>query len=70
MNALTFKTNINCGACLSKVSPLLEKQEGIQRWQVDLQSEDRILKVETEKLSVPDVQELISKAGFKAEAID
>ena len=30
MKTIKFKTNINCGGCISKVTPFLNKQEGVE----------------------------------------
>ena len=66
MKKLLFKTNIQCGNCLSKVSPKLNEQSGIQSWQVDLQDPDRMLTVETDALNPEDIQKAVLKAGFIA----
>jgi copper chaperone CopZ len=70
MNTLKFKTNINCNGCLSKVSPFLEKDSNIENWEVDLQSEDRILTVETKQSHPEQVIHTVEKAGFVAEQLD
>jgi copper chaperone len=66
MKKLQFKTNIQCGNCLSKVSPKLNEQPGIQAWQVDLQDPDRTLTVDTDVLNAEDIQKAVLKAGFIA----
>jgi len=66
MKKLLFKTNIQCGNCLSKVSPKLNEQSGIHTWQVDLQDPDRTLTVETDGLNPEDIQKAVLKAGFIA----
>ncbi len=66
MKTLKFASTINCNGCLSKVSPLLEANTGIESWHVDLKSEERILTVETEHLSPTEIQQIVAKAGFKA----
>lgn len=66
MNKLQFKTNIQCGNCLSKVSPKLNEHEGIQAWQVDLKDPDRTLTVDTDVLNPEDIQKAVLKAGFIA----
>jgi copper chaperone len=66
MKKLLFKTNIQCGNCLSKVSPKLNEQSGIHTWQVDLQDPDRTLTVETDTLNPEDIQKAVLKAGFIA----
>lgn len=69
MKALKFKTNINCTGCLSKVKPVLDAEGQIEKWAVDLQSDDRILTVEAENLSSEEVRQVVAKAGFNAENI-
>ena len=66
MNKYTFTTNIQCSNCLSKVSPKLNEQVGIQTWQVDLQDPNRTLTVETENLESEDIRKAVLKAGFIA----
>ncbi len=69
MNTLKFKTNINCTGCLSKVTPFLDQENGIEKWEVDLQSDARVLTVETSNLDKEELQQTVQKAGFNAEAI-
>ena len=64
MEKMQFKTNINCGGCLAKVKPFLDKVEGIEKWEVDLQSEDRVLTVEACELHPAVVEDSLKKAGF------
>lgn len=70
MKSLKFKSNINCSGCLSKVTPILDKEEGIEKWEVDLQHDDRILTVETSQLSAEEIQNTVNKAGFRSSLID
>lgn len=63
-----FKTTINCENCKARVTPMLEKVEGIDSWQVDLQHDDRILTV-TGNISPEEISKATLKAGFKAEPI-
>jgi copper chaperone len=69
METLQFKTNIKCGGCIATVTPFLDGDQEIEKWQVDLESADRILTVET-NLSGDDVTEIVKKAGYNAEEID
>ncbi len=69
MNTLKFKTNINCTGCLSTVTPFLEENKGISKWHVDLESENRILTVETQDQKATDIQKTVQKAGFNAEPL-
>ena len=66
MKTLKFKTNINCGNCLAKVTPKLNEQSGIESWSVDLQDPDRTLTVETTDLDPEVIKKAVLKAGFIA----
>ena len=67
MKKLQFKTNIKCGGCVATVTPHLDALEGIENWQVDTNNPEKILTVETERLTVEQVKQAVSAAGFKAE---
>jgi copper chaperone len=68
MTTQQFKTNIKCGGCIAAVKPHLDNAEGIQNWEVDLQSPDRVLTVNTDK-SASEVASLIKEAGYDATPI-
>ena len=68
METIKFKTNIKCGGCIAAVTPFLTAENGIDKWEVDLQSENRVLSVKTGK-SAGEVVEVIKKAGYVAEPI-
>jgi copper chaperone len=70
MQNLVFKSNINCNNCLAKVQPLLNNEKGIDSWDVDLKSDDRILKVQTNSLNPEDIKKIVLKAGFIVEFIE
>ena len=66
---LQFKTNLNCGGCVSKVKSDLDTNNGIVEWNVDLENPDRILTVRSEGITEEEVITLIKKKGFKAEVV-
>jgi len=66
MKTQKFKTNINCGNCLAKVTPILNAEARIKSWEVDLDSDDRILSIESEDMSAEDVFKTVIKSGFIA----
>ncbi len=68
MNRYKFKTNINCGGCVSGVTPFLNKLENTN-WSVDTENPDKILTVETETVSEEEVIKMVKKAGFEIEAV-
>lgn len=69
MSTLKFKTNINCGGCISKVTPFLDDQQGIDSWKVDTNDPDKILTVESNGATEADVENTLKKIGFKADII-
>lgn len=68
LETLKFKTNIKCGGCVATVTPFLNEDNAIENWNVDLESPERILKVETSK-TPQEIAELMKKAGYNAEEI-
>lgn len=69
MKELKFKTNINCDGCVSAVTPFLEKKTGIESWNVNTDSADKILTVKTNSLSTEEVINTVKEAGYSAEAV-
>lgn len=69
METLQFKTNINCGGCIAKVTPFLNQVEEVEDWRVDTNNPDKILTISGEELSCDLIVETIEKAGFKAEQV-
>lgn len=66
---LSFKTNIHCGNCIQSVTPFLEQLPTIDRWEVDTQHPDKILKVYGDQVAAEDVEVLVQEAGFQIEAL-
>ncbi|RAU81803.1 heavy-metal-associated domain-containing protein [Pontibacter arcticus] len=69
MKDLKFKTNINCGGCIEKVTPVLDNTQGIAEWAVDTAVKEKILTVKTDSLSENEVIAVVEKAGFKAQTL-
>ncbi len=66
---LKFKTNIKCMGCVAKVTPALDEAVGKGNWEVDLQSADRQLTVQTGDSDAAAVTAAVGEAGFKAEPV-
>lgn len=66
---LKFKTNINCGGCISKVKPALDEAVGANNWAVDTDNPEKILSITSEEITSEEVINLIKTKGFKAEEI-
>ena len=70
MKTLKFKTNINCGGCIAKVTPSLNETIGESNWQVDTQNPNKVLTVSGTQVSKDEVIKAVKKAGFKAEEVN
>lgn len=68
MKTYKFKTNINCGGCVSGVTPFLDKLEEID-WEVDIDHSDKILTVKSKETSEEAIIKAVKKAGFEIEKI-
>lgn len=66
MSTYKFKTTMSCSGCVSKVEKFLNGEKDILKWEVDLNSPDKILTIETEKLEANQIPPLLLKAGYKA----
>lgn len=67
---LIFKTNLNCGGCVSKVQSDLDNTDGICEWDVDITNDDKILTVKSEGITPDEVVAIIKRKGFKAEPLN
>lgn len=65
-----FKTNINCGGCVTKVTPHLDKAEGVDSWEVDTANRDKILTVNSAGSSAEDIIQVVKDAGFNIEQVE
>ena len=69
MKTLKFKTNINCSGCIRSVTPFLDSEKEIAHWEVDINNPDKILTVSTGTLTADEVEDVVKKAGYKADEI-
>ncbi len=70
MKTIQFKTNINCGSCLSKVSPFLNEEKEIKKWEVNLSVPDKVLTAEIADSDSGKVIAAVKKAGFQIEKMN
>jgi len=64
MEKMRFKTSLRCNGCVSAITMGIESIKEVQRWNVDLESEDRLLEVEAVEDVSEKVIEIIKKAGY------
>ena len=69
MSEARFKTTIQCNGCLSKVTPKLNEFLEEQSWSVDLESDDRILTVNNDNVSVDAVVSAVKSVGLEIEEL-
>ena len=69
METLQFKTNINCGGCIAKVTPFLNQLEDVEDWRVDTNNSDKILTVSGEDITSDLIESTVQKAGFTIEKV-
>lgn len=69
METLQFKTNINCGGCVAKVTPFLNQLENVDTWKVDTNNPEKILTVSGEDLTYELIETAVQQAGFEAKEV-
>ncbi|MBD1384631.1 hypothetical protein IDJ75_05015 [Mucilaginibacter rigui] len=68
METLKFKTNINCGGCIAKVTPALNETVGEGNWLVDTSVPEKILTVKAETISNSIIKR-VESVGFRIEKV-
>ncbi len=69
MKIIEVKTNIMCGSCVAKVTPILNDTVGAANWKVDTGNPRKILTVTSENFNEEEVIKAVEKAGYKAEKL-
>jgi copper chaperone len=70
MEELKFKTTLKCGGCEEKITPGLNAIDEIEEWDVDLESEDKILTVTATKNIKEKIIKAVEKLGFEISKMD
>jgi copper chaperone len=68
METLKFKTNIKCSGCIAEVTPHLNETVGEGKWEVDLNTPDKVLTVSGETRE-DKIKAALEKAGYTAQKI-
>ncbi|WP_165041409.1 heavy-metal-associated domain-containing protein [Dysgonomonas sp. ZJ709] len=66
----TFKTNINCGGCIAKVTPDMDKAENLKSWSVETGNPNKVLTVVSNGITKQEIIDLVKSNGFDIEVID
>ncbi len=74
MQTLRFKTDLKCAGCMYAIKPYMDALEGIESWNVDLESKEKIVEVVTKTASKEEIkkaiEDAISEAGYSAELVN
>jgi len=70
MNQLSFQTDLHCGGCVRKIEKGINQLTGIDRWEVDLQHEHRLLRIWGQEIDAQAVQTVLENCGFEAKPYD
>jgi hypothetical protein len=65
METKTFDTDIHCEKCVETLTPILNEDQRINEWKIDLEPEVKTLTVNGDTLSTSYVDEVLGKGGFK-----
>jgi hypothetical protein len=69
VKVLVFRTSLRLKKDLRLISPVLDKEPGILRWNVDQQDVDHVLRIETQCLQEQEVIDLVTGAGYCCEQL-
>jgi hypothetical protein len=64
-----FKTNIHTDHDFEKIALLLDKHEKVSNWTLDREDADKVLRIQTTKIIVPEIIHLIKQNGFLCEEL-
>lgn len=66
---LVFRTNIRFKKDLRQIGPVLEKEPGVLKWNVDREDTDKVLRIESIQVTPETIIQLISREGFFCEEL-
>ena len=69
MDILVFKTNLYSEEDVKTIEPVLNKIPEVLEWNVDREDIDKVLRVETAKLSPLDLIDILKDAGYFCEEL-
>lgn len=64
METVTLKTNLHCEGCVNNIRPLLDADQSINGWSVDLKPDIKTLTVTGDQVSSKHINSLLDQAGY------
>lgn len=68
-DVLVFRTNIRFKKDLRVVGTVLDKTPGVERWNVDREDTDKVLRIESRNTQPADIIQIVTAAGFFCEEL-
>ena len=65
MKTKQYKTNINCDNCVAKVREHINDVHGVDNWEVNTVSKDKILTVNGQDFKDEELKQAVKEAGFE-----
>ena len=69
MGVYVFKTDINSASLIESVKPLLNSNQYISDWSIDIEDIDNVLRIISVELLENDIIQIIKNKGFICEAL-
>ncbi|MFN6945908.1 MAG: copper chaperone [Cytophagaceae bacterium] len=69
MKVLKFKTDIDSKRALAGLMPLLDREEMISKWKLDVDSPEHILNVSGDEITPEMVIKIVRESGYEAELL-
>ena len=69
IDILIFKTNVINEHDVQKIAPVLDEDHRIEKWSIDLDDVDRVLRIESQQLQHSEVIAHISAVGYSCEEL-
>ncbi|WP_153797776.1 hypothetical protein [Foetidibacter luteolus] len=70
MEILVFKTNVEDRKHVRKLFRILRAIQGILKWNVDLEDNDKVLRVEAVSLSPHAIENVMQRAGYYCKELE
>ena len=67
MDAITFKTDLHCSSCVSKVTPILEDDSSIKEFNINLDHPQKLITIQGNIINSGKLISKIEDAGYHAE---
>ena len=69
LEVLVFKTGIANSIALKRAAFVLNQLRGIARWNIDMQDDDHVLRIETSAITAEEIITTIKYAGYRCEEL-